>query len=244
LRPSLAIARHELRILRREPWPLILLTLMPLILMALFEPVFASGPAQTVPGMAVLFAFFLVSQVTYAFFREHAWGTWERLRATELALRQIMAGKVLVPLAIYVAQFAILFAAGWALFGLQVRGSVPGLAVIGAALALTLTAFGLALVATCRSLMAVQTLVNLGALVFAGAGGALVPLELLPGWIRATSPYTPGYWAMEGFTRAIEGPASTGAILGPAAILLAWTVLFTALAAWRLRFEETKTSWA
>jgi ABC-2 type transport system permease protein len=244
LPPSLAIARHELRILRRGPWPLILLTLMPLILMALFEPVFANGARQSVPGMTVLFAFFVVGQVGYAFFREHAWGTWERLRATELAPRQIMIGKVLLPLAIYAVQFAVLFAAGWALFGLQVRGSLLGLAAIGAALALALTAFGLALVAVCQSLMAVQTLVNLGALVFAGAGGALVPFALLPGWVRAVSPYTPGYWAMEGFTRAIDGPGGAGALLGPVAILLGWAALFAALATWRLRFEETKTGWA
>jgi hypothetical protein len=33
-------------------------------------------------------------------------------------------------------------------------------------------------------------------------------------------------------------------LLGPAAILLGWAVLFATLAAWRLRLEETKTGWA
>src|SRR4051794_34762546 len=152
------------------------MTLMPLALMALFKPVFVSGAAQSVPGMTVLFAFFLVGQVGYVFFREHAWGTWERLRATDLSHRELMAGKIAVPLGIYAVQFALLFCAGWALFGLQVRGSVLGLVAVGGMLAVALTAFGLALVALCRSFMAVQTLVNVGAMVFAGLGGALVPL--------------------------------------------------------------------
>src|SRR3954452_24921873 len=117
----LSIVRHELRVLRREPMPLILMTLMPLALMALFKPVFAAGAAQSVPGMTVLFAFFLVGQVGYVFFREHAWGTWERLRATELAPRQIMIGKVLLRLGVSSVQFAFLFSAGALLFVLTVN---------------------------------------------------------------------------------------------------------------------------
>src|SRR3954447_3807019 len=136
----LSIVRHELRVLRREPMPLILMTLMPLALMALFKPVFAAGAAQSVPGMTVLFAFFLVGQVGYVFFREHAWGTWERLRATDLSRAQILGAKVVVPLAIFAIQFAILFGAGCVLFGLTVQGSVLGLVAVASALALALTA--------------------------------------------------------------------------------------------------------
>ena len=241
--PSLTIARHEFRILKTEPMPVIMMTLMPLVLMALFKPVFETGAAQSVPGMTVLFAFFLVGQVGYVFFREHAWGTWERLRATDLGRGQIMAGKTVIPLAIFSAQFTILFSLGHVLFGLRVQGSVGALVAVGAALAVALTAFGLALVAVCRSYMSLQTIVNIGALVFAGAAGALVPFALLPSWIRAISPYTPGYWAMKGFTRAIQGPATLSDFVAPVGVLLGWTALFIAVTAWRLRFEETKTGW-
>lgn len=240
--PSLPIIRHELRILLREPMPLVILTLMPLMLMALFKPVFETGAAQSVPGMVVLFGFFLVGQVGYVFFREHVWGTWERLRATDLSRTQVLAGKVIVPLATCAVQFAILFGAGIALFGLEVRGSAAGLVAVAGALALALTAFGLTLVSLCRSFMSLTTLVNIGALTFAAAGGALVPFALLPSWIRAIAPFTPGYWAMEGFTREISGTG--GGVLMPVAILLSWAALFAAVTAWRLRFEETKTGWA
>src|SRR3954454_23308431 len=107
--PSGAIVRHELRILLREPMPLVILTLMPLVLMALFKPVFETGAAQSVPGMVVLFGFFLVGQVGYVFFREHVWGRWQRLRATGHSPPQLRPGKVVVPLATSAVQFAILF---------------------------------------------------------------------------------------------------------------------------------------
>jgi ABC-2 type transport system permease protein len=238
--PSLAIVRHEWRIFLREPMPAVVMTFMPLVLMALFKPVFETGAAQSVPGMTTLFGFFLVGQVGYAFFREHAWGTWERLRATDLSRTQVLGAKVVVPLAMFAIQFAILFGAGLALFGLKVHGSALGLAAVASALALALTAFGVALVSLCRTFMAVTTLANAGALVFAGAGGALVPFALLPGWIRAAGPFTPGYWAMLGFTHAIDG----GGVLVPVAILLGWAALFAVITAVRLRFEETKTGWA
>jgi ABC-2 type transport system permease protein len=238
--PSLAIVRHEWRIFLREPTPVVVMTFLPLVLMALFEPVFETGAAQSVPGMTILFGFFLVGQVGYAFFREHAWGTWERLRATDLSRTQMLGAKVVVPLATFAIQFAILFGAGFALFGLDMHGSALGLAAVASALALTLTAFGVALVSLCRTFMAVTTLSNVGALVFAGAGGALVPFALLPGWIRAVGPFTPGYWAMNGFTHAIEG----GIVLVPVAILLGWAAVFAVITAVRLRFEEPKTGWA
>src|SRR3954453_327522 len=121
--PSLAIVRHEWRIFLREPMPVVVMTFMPLVLMALFKPVFERGAGQSVPGMTVLFGFFLVGQVGYAFFREHAWGTWERLRATDLSRTQVLGAKVIVPLATFSIQFAILFTAGLMLFGLHIRGS-------------------------------------------------------------------------------------------------------------------------
>jgi ABC-2 type transport system permease protein len=152
----------------------------------------------------------------------------------------MLGAKVVVPLATFAIQFAILFGAGFALFGLDMHGSALGLAAVASALALTLTAFGVALVSLCRTFMAVTTLSNVGALVFAGAGGALVPFALLPGWIRAVGPFTPGYWAMNGFTHAIEG----GIVLVPVAILLGWAAVFAVITAVRLRFEEPKTGWA
>ena len=231
--------------MRREPMPLVLMALMPLVLMALFKPVFENGAAQSVPGMTVLFAFFLVGQVGYVFFREHAWGTWDRLRATDLRRHEILLGKTIVPLCTFAVQFALLFLAGWALFGLQVRGSIAGLAAVGGALALALTAFGLALVSTVPLVHEPADAREPRCARPRGRRRGAGPRRASSRTgCRPSARYTPGHWAMTGFTRAITGPASAADLLTPVAVLLGWAAAFAVIAAWRFRFEESKTGWA
>ena len=244
MRRAAVIAACEARILRRDLTPLVVLTAMPLVLMALFRPVFAGGAAQSVPGMTVLFAFFLVGTVGQALLRDQAWGTWTRLRASPATAWEVLLGKVLVPLGMFGLQFAILFSVGTRLLDVRVTGSTGALVVVGATLACCLVSLGLALVAFCRSAVQFQALTNLGALVLAGAAGALVPMDLLPGWLQAVAPATPGYWAMEGFTRVISDGASLREVIGPASALAGFTAVFAALAGLRFRMDEVKATWA
>jgi ABC-2 type transport system permease protein len=255
LRRSLAIARHDLRLLRRDPFPVIVLIGMPLVLMAFMRPAFraalvdagytgVNGAEQVVPGTTVMFAFFLVGNVGFAFFREHGWQTWERLRASEARPLEVMAGKAAVPLFTAAIQLAVLFGLGALIFGLDVRGSVLGLVLVAAALAVCLVALGYALTALCRTIMQVNALSNLGALLFAGLGGALTPLSTLPGWARSVAPAVPSYWAMRGFRSVILDGGGVGTVLLPCAVLLAFAAGFGLVAARRFSFAETKTSWA
>jgi ABC-2 type transport system permease protein len=39
-------------------------------------------------------------------------------------------------------------------------------------------------------------------------GGALVPVNLLPGWMRAVAPASPGYWALDAYRAALAGTPS------------------------------------
>jgi ABC-2 type transport system permease protein len=100
------ITAHELRLIARDPTPLLVLIVFPVITIAFLKPALqpalvqggypdASGAEQVVPGQAVMSAFFLVSLVTLAFFAEHGWSTWERLRATPASSLDIVVGKAL-----------------------------------------------------------------------------------------------------------------------------------------------------
>lgn len=254
LRPSLAIGRHHLRVLRRDPMPVTILVGMPLAVMAFIQPALrffvtaegypdATGAEQAVPGMAVLFAFFLPAFVGFGIFHEHGWGTWDRLRASPASSWQIIIGKVLVPAAAAVLQQAVLFGAGVVLFGLRIRGSVAALAVVIAALACCLVALGVVTASLCRTVQQVNAIGNLSAMVFGGVGGALVPVSLLPAWAQAVAPVTPTYWAMRGFRSVILDGAGVTGVLLPAAVLLAFAAALTLLALWRLRFDQVKL-WA
>lgn len=253
---SWAVAKHDLRILRSDPVFLITMTGMPLIVMAFIKPAFGSstipvaggagavnGAEHAVPGVTVMFAFFLVGNVGFGVFREHGWNTWERLRASRARPTEVMAGKILVPLLTLGLQLTVLIGLGGVLFDLHVRGSLLAMVAVATALALCLVSMGLLLLAVARSIMQLNAVSNLGTMLFAGLGGAIAPISVLPGWARAISPSTPSYWAMRGFRDVIDGGGLAEVAL-PVGVLLLFAAGFAALAAFRFRFDEVKVSFA
>ena len=251
---ALAIARNDLRIVRRDAFPVVLLAIVPLVGMVFMKAAFrpqlraegvahANGAEQAVPGMLVTCGFLLVSYVGYGFYREHAWGTWERLRASPATSAEILAGKALGSLALAALQLVVVFGLGSLLMGLDVRGSWLAVALVGGAFGLFVVACGLAVTAVCRTVMQANTIAYLGALGLAGLGGALVPVALLPGWARAIGPALPSWWAMRGYRAAILG-GGWGRAAASAAVLLAGAVALALVAVWRLRLEETRTGFA
>src|SRR5580765_3270289 len=117
-----AIARFEWHVLRRDPVPVITYILMPLVVMAFLKPalrlttmaidVHGNGAEQAVPGVTVMFAFLLVSQVGMTFFRDHAWRTWDRLRSSPAGSAEIMAGKVVMPVLVFAVVLTCLLGGG------------------------------------------------------------------------------------------------------------------------------------
>jgi len=252
---SAAVARHELRLLRRDPVFLLTFTLMPLIVMAFIKPAFryliapqqgisVNGSEQAVPGVAVMFSMFLVGNVGFGFFREYGWGTWERVRASWASPAEVMVGKTVVPMLQSAIQLTILFGVGGLLFGLHVRGSILALGLVAAAFCVCLISLGLALLALCKTIMQLNAFANLGAMVLAGIGGSLAPVNALPAWARAIAPITPSYWAMRGFRQIILHGGGPLAAIGPIGVLAAFSVGFLAFALRRFRFEDVKTSFA
>lgn len=252
---SAAILRHEMRVLVKDIAPVIILTAMPIAVIAFMKPTLrpalnfsgypdANGAEQAVPGMAVMFAFFLVGFTGFAFFREHGWATWDRLRASPATTAEIVVGKIVPGLLVAVVQLGVLFGVGVLLFGLRIRGSVAGLALVAFTLALFLSVFAVALVSVCRTVQQMNAFANIGAMIFAGLGGALTPVVFLPGWAQPIAPATPSYWAMRGFRSVILDGSGFGGILLPAAVLLAFTAGAGVLIAMRFRVEEAKISWA
>jgi ABC-2 type transport system permease protein len=224
---------------------------MPLVLMAFLKPAYrpvligkghpgANGAEQAVPGAAVTFSFFWIQQVGLSFFREHGWGTWDRLRASPARPLQILGGKAAPSVAAVALQLAVVFAAGALIFDLHVRGTVGALVPVGLALALALVALSVAFVAVCSTFNQVVTLAALGAMLLSGLGGALTPYSVLPGWARAVAPATPSYWAMRGFRSVIFG-SGWGSVVLPTLILMAFAAGFAAVATARFRFTDTKT---
>lgn len=251
LRRSWVIFRHEMKGLRDDPGSVVFLILMPLLMMGLMKPLFglslqadgfigANGAEQAVPGMAAMFVTFTGSYLGFTFFREHGWHTWDRLRASQATAGDIMIGKLLPVLLIAIAQFAALFALGVILFDLAIAGSLVGLAMIVVGFSLSMISFGMAITALSRTSLQLNTFVNLTGVTFAGVGGALVPISVLPEWVQGVANFVPTYWAMEGFLDTILHGAGLGGVLAPTGILLGFTAIFTVIAAVKFRTAETK----
>ena len=255
LRRSWALGRHEMRIVMDDPGVLVFLLLMPLLMMAVMKPLFAlslqaegftaaSGAEQAVPGMAAMFATFTASFAGFTFFREHGWGTWDRLRASSATTSDIMVGKLGPTLFIAVGQLFVLFGIGVLLLDLVIAGSVTALSMVIVAFSLSMLAFGMAITALSRTSLQLNMFANLGGIVFAGIGGALVPITVLPEWVESIARFTPTFWAMDGFLGVILEGEGVADVIVPTLVLLVFAAVFTAIAAVRFRFEETKVYYA
>jgi len=249
------IVAHELRIARRDPLSLLVLIVFPVITIAFLKPAFrpalvasghphANGAEQVVPGQAAMAAFFLVALVTFAFFSEHGWNTWDRLRASQATSLEIVLGKAVPRVATGVVQLVVLLSAGVLVFGLHIRGNALALAPLMIAFCVCLVLLGVCVTALCRTAQQASSFAYLGMVLFGAIGGAFVPFNLLPGWAQTIAPVTPTYWAMRGMRSVIlDGRSLTGVLL-PAAVLVGMGAVFTAVALRRLRFDETKLGWA
>ncbi len=198
------------------------------------------GAAYVVPGMAVLFAFFLVASVGVVFFREHLDNTWDRLRA-QARPKEILIGKLLLPLLTFLYQQVAVFALGAGLYGLPVRPALFALALVMAAFVVCLTTLGFAIMAICRTQLQLDT-ANQVLLGSAGVAGALVPVATLPGWAQAVAPLTPGYWAMKGYLRVSSGIGGLQDVIAPVGVLLLFACVFGVTGKLRFRFEEVKSA--
>jgi len=251
---ALAIARHESRILFRDPTFVLVTIGMPLAVMAFVTRVFraalvgegyhhANGSEQSVPGMTIMFCLFLVGSVGYVFFREHGWNTWERLRASRARPFEILVGKSL-PIFIHALCLQlILFGFGIVVFGLRFQGSLFAAALIACAFSVCLVTLGVAIASVCRTAQQNSAICNVGTMLLAGLGGAIAPSSTLPFWAKIVAPITPSYWAMRGYRGIILNGKGVPGTLGPVFVLFALATLFAICAILRFRFEETKIRW-
>lgn len=248
---SLVLMRQNWALLMADPAPIVLLTLMPLVMMTFLQGTSravlhaagyadASGAELVVPGMAVMFSFFGVGFIGTAFFSEHGWGTWDRLRASRAGTMEIVLGKILPSAALIFGQLVLLFVIGIVVFGMRVSGSVAGMVVMMLACVVLLVAFSMLLTAVLKTANQLMAVVNLAAMVFAGIGGALAPVDVLPGWAQAIAPASPAYWMLKGFRAVILEKGGLDATIVPAAMTLVFAAGMAAVAVWRFSVTDEK----
>lgn len=192
-----------------------------------------------------MFGFFVAGTVGFSVFREHGWKTWDRLRVSAISPPMLLLGFTLPWTVVHVLYSGALLLAGALTVGLRLNGgSAIAVGLMLIAYSSVVVSIILLLTATFRTVNQLSGFQNIGAMAFAGLGGALVPLEQLPGWARAIAPVTPAYWAMRGHRSIFLDEGGISQVALPAAVLLGAAVVLSLLASIRFRVDETKEFFA
>lgn len=231
-----AVIRHNTILLLREPGPLATRLIMPLVFIALLHPLYqaaqgpSAGASQAVIATLVTFSLLGLSIVGGSILTERVWRTWERIRATALRPAELLVGKAVPAMAALLAQQALVIGFGVAVLGLGVPSPVL-LALAVAAWTLALLGMGAAIGVLARSLSELSVIYDIGGLILSSLGGALVPLSVMPGWVRHVAPASPGYWAVSVLHAALR--ANGAGTIRASAVLLGFALAFGAVAAVR-----------
>jgi ABC-2 type transport system permease protein len=106
--------------------------------------------------------------------------------------------------------------------------------------ALCIAALGLLIGVLARSEEQAITFSLIPMFVLSGLGGAWVPLEVTGETFAAIGHISPVAWAMDGFKNVIIRGFGLESVLVSVAALVGYTVVFFALAVWRLSAAEEK----
>jgi ABC-type multidrug transport system permease subunit len=191
-----------------------------------------------VPSNAVMFAFFLVLTVGWLFVAERKHGTLVRLRAAPLTRGQILLGKLLPCLVVSLLQSFFLLAAGRLLLSMS-WGPRPELLVpLVASTSFAAVGLSILVASVARTETQVAVYGTLLVLVLGGISGSLLPRELMPEQMKTVSLVTPHAWALDAYSQLLTQPnPDVSAVLTSCAVLLAFGLVFTALAWWRMDLD-------
>ena len=145
-------------------------------------------------------------------------------------------------LAVSIAQFLVILTLGVPLFQLHSHGPFLALVPLIVAFAICLVMLGVMITALCHTIQQVSAVAMGGLVLFGALGGALVPIEVIPGWARAVAPATPTYWIIRGFRSVILDGHGLAAIVLPCCVLLGMSFVFAAVSLRRFRFADAKVS--
>lgn len=199
------------------------------------ETVEIGGFEQSSPGMIVQFAVFgLITSAMVLLFERRS-GALQRLLTTPLTRSKIILGHTLAMFLIVLGQEFILVLLGRLIFGVDYFSRFLGIFVMMICLAAWTSCLGLFIGTVARREEQVVTISLVFMFAFSALGGAWFPLSITGEAFSTIGHLLPSAWAMDGFQNILLRGLGFESILLPAAVNLAYAVLFLSLAVWRFR---------
>jgi len=188
---------------------------------------------QVVPGMTVMFVFFIMITMTRRFFEEKKTGLLARIRSTRIRPIEYLIGMWVPFVLTVIAQCAILFAFGHFVYGLHVGDlSALALVVLGLSIAGTGIGLGMSLIVPGESAaMVITQLISMGG---AMVGGLWFPTYMMLQLIQTIGHFTPQYWAQHSLLDIVAHGAHVSDVLGGVLVLLVFGLAGLAVAFFRL----------
>ena len=181
-----------------------------------------------------MFVFFIISYIHGAVHEEKIGGTFKRLLSVPVSPTVLLGGKLLSALIVGVVQMVVMFAVGVLFFGLNLGQDLVALVLLTIAVVLAATAIGLAASAFKISSGAITVILIVSALF----GGCMVPVDLFASFMRMIGLVTPHSWALTGYRNLLVRGHGLIQVLPQIGVLLAFALLFFAIAVWRFDFED------
>jgi ABC-2 type transport system permease protein len=201
------------------------------------EPQEANSFSQASPGLIVQFTIWGLIMSATGMVVERQRGAMQRLLTTTVRGWEIIAGHALSIFLLTLGQTLVLLLFGQIALGVDYFRVPFGSLAVAVALVLWVVSVGMLIGAISRTEHHVVMWSLVAMFVFTGLGGAWFPLESTGPAFAAIGRLMPTHWAMVGFQNIVLRGLGFSSVLQPVAILLAFAVLFLALAVWRFRFE-------
>ena len=196
-----------------------------------------NGYGHAFAGMTVQFVLFLAIDVGIGLLLQRQRGLWKRFRAAPLSRGLLLGSRAVSAaiLAFVVLQVNFLFSR--IVFGVRIDGSMAGFFAVGAAFALMTASFGLLIASLGKTPEATRGLAIFVTLIVVMLGGAWMPSFLFPQWLLKLTVVVPTRWAIDGLEAMTWRGLGFSAALVPVGVLLAFAIVFGALAVSRFQWE-------
>jgi len=185
-------------------------------------------------GMTAMFLLFGSMFGAFEFAKERRERTLDRMFVAPTNRTVIVVGKGLGIIFVGIAQFALLLVGTSLVFGIE-WGNVAAILVLGMAEVFAATGMAMALAAIGKTERAIGAVGPALILLFSATGGSMIPIDIMPLWLKPAQVVSPVYWTLSGFLKVLQG-AGFADVAGYAGVVFCIGLALYIFGVWRLRY--------
>jgi ABC-2 type transport system permease protein len=195
---------------------------------------------HTSPGMMLQFAIAGLLTAAQVIVAERKSRTLQRLLTTATRRIHVLLGHYLAIFVLIFTQFTLLIIFGQFVLKVNYLRLPSATMLVAFSAALCISALGLLIGVFAKTEDQAVTFSLIPMFLFAGLGGAWVPLEVTGETFQFIGHFSPVAWGMDGFENICTRGLGFESVLIPSAALAGYAVLFFLLATWRLSASEER----